>query len=225
MGCLFCQAIEKRGNQHADLPFICPQCRHDLLIEPQDMCRRCCFPSRGPGGYCPACWRALPPFNRALAAGVYTGHLRDLIIRFKFHGEKALAIPLGKLMSRQVIDLLNPPDLIIPVPLHTKRLASRGFNQAELLSRVLSGYCRAPVATGILNRHRPTVKQSELDRSARLDNVRGSFIVCDPWRLTGKAVLLVDDVYTTGATVIGCTQELLKVGARRVDVCVAAVDI
>ena len=102
----------------------------------------------------------------------------------------------------------------MPVPLHRKRLVQRGFNQAYLLVRTWG----KAVNRSMLRRTRPTSFQTGLKRKERFANVRGAFAVNDPAAVRGKRVLLVDDVYTTGATVMECTRTLLKNGASSVDI-------
>ena len=110
-------------------------------------------------------------------------------------------------------------DLIVPVPLHPKRLKQRGFNQALLLARA---FPEVPLGREAVVRVRHTVPQVELKPKERRDNVKGAFAVPDPALVKGKNVLLLDDVYTTGATVRECAKVLRRAGARRVDVLTVA---
>lgn len=217
-GCAFCG-----GRQQESL--VCAACASECLLKPHDLCRRCCYPSRGPLDLCRSCWQDPPPFNRAVAAGVYVGPLRNAIVRLKYFGEKARAQPLGRVLANQVACSLQPPDLIVPVPLHPQRLAVRGYNQAGILARVIGKEFALPVREDVLLRHRSTGPQASLGYSARQSNVKGAFTVAKAWCIVGKAVLLIDDVYTTGATARACTEALLHAGARRVDIAVLAVDI
>jgi len=104
-------------------------------------------------------------------------------------------------------------DMIVPVPLHTKRFVERGFNQASLISEALSTHIQIPVEQHILFRIRHTPHQAKLERTARLKNVKGAFHVDLPDRIRGMRVLLVDDVYTTGATMQACAKALHDAGA------------
>jgi Predicted amidophosphoribosyltransferases len=106
---------------------------------------------------------------------------------------------------------------IVPVPLHPRRLLSRGFNQSRELARLLSVRRSLPIWQGALVRVRRTVPQMELAREARAENIKGAF-AADSKRLSGKSVLLVDDIMTTGATLEECARAMLCAGARRVDV-------
>jgi competence protein ComFC len=108
------------------------------------------------------------------------------------------------------------PDIIIPVPLHPSRLHTRGYNQSELISRVLCRYLSVPVNPRILIKIRNTRPQTGLERARRTANLKGSFRVVDRPALIGKTVLLVDDIMTTGTTLDECADELLHSGARSI---------
>lgn len=109
-------------------------------------------------------------------------------------------------------------DLLIPVPLHPKRLRERGFNQALLLVKELSRRTGIPYQKGLLQKKRPTVPQIDLSGTEREKGVKGSFHIQRKEEVEGKKILLVDDVFTTGATVNECSKVLLSAGAKRVDV-------
>jgi len=107
-------------------------------------------------------------------------------------------------------------DMIIPVPLHKKRYAERGFNQATLLARELKKVIQVPVKTKRLARAKNTPHQARLNREGRLKNVENAFRILSPEKIQGKQILLVDDVYTTGATMQTCAEVLLEAGAKDV---------
>jgi ComF family protein len=109
-------------------------------------------------------------------------------------------------------------EVIIPVPLHLDRLRWRGFNQAQLLSQVMGRTHQIRIDPFLLERSRPTVPQTQLKESERRENVKGAFTVAVPERIQERQVLLVDDVYTSGATVAECTKALMRAGAQAVDV-------
>lgn len=152
---------------------------------------------------------------------VYDGVLRSAIHRFKFKKRKNLADPLGILLVKYLSS--NPAlevkeiDVIIPVPLHRKRLRERGFNQAELLARVVSKYYEKPVVSA-LERTKNTKAQFDLPRAERFKNITGAFKVADPKGVYNKRILLLDDIYTTGATIAECSKALRTAGARRVEI-------
>jgi ComF family protein len=152
---------------------------------------------------------------------VYDGALRTAIHRFKFKGRKKLAHALGLVMVQYLSQspslAMNEIDLIVPVPLHNKRLRQRGFNQTELLARVLSKYYGVPVQPA-LARTRDTKAQFDLPRTERFTNIDGAFEVIDHDLIHGRRVLLLDDIYTTGATIAECSKALQAAGARRVEI-------
>lgn len=135
--------------------------------------------------------------------------------RFKYEDRPDLGEPLGAALARMA-SRIAPIDGIVPVPLHPKRLAERGYNQAALLARPLARVLGAPIFTGVVLRERDTARQAELDRSARMKNVERAFRCCDQEGARMRRWLLVDDVRTTGATLRACAQALEEAGAARV---------
>jgi ComF family protein len=163
---------------------------------------------------CLDCARRHPPFKTARAVFPYDDFSRHLILAFK-HGDRTdLAPTLATWMFRASVDVLKKCDVIVPVPLHWRRLGNRRYNQASLLAYELSKLSAIPVASNILHRTRHTPPQGHLSRMARQNNLKGVFQsrdTCD-----GKTVLLVDDVLTTGTTIVNCTNCLLNAGAKEV---------
>lgn len=176
--------------------------------------------------HCGPCLQRRPRFRRARACGVYRASatadpLRRALQRYKYGRDVTLARPLGALLAA-VSAVHADTDLIVPVPLHLSRLRWRGFNQAQLLARPVSRLTGILVDPHALDRVRATRAQVELRGRERLANVRGAFRVVDRRRVADRRILLVDDVYTTGATVNECAQVLQRAGARSVDVLVLA---
>ena len=175
---------------------------------------------------CRTCQKVRPPFDRAVAFGSYEKTLRDLIHLLKFHDIRPLVPVLGRMLAEAIMGLESslPPGTIgvVPVPLYAKKKAQRGFNQAEiiagaalkLLSRLKAK--RFELVPHTLVRLRNTGSQIGLSRHQRRENLRGAFAVSDPTQIDGRYILLIDDVYTTGATAAECTRVLLRAGARRV---------
>jgi ComF family protein len=149
-----------------------------------------------------------------LAEGTQLNPLARAVRALKFRGHRAVAATLGEAMARVLPS--GPHDLVVPVPLHVARLRERGYNQAVLLARALARTAGLHVMPSGLVRRRPTPAQADLDAVARRANVRGAFVA--PARLAGAAVVLVDDVLTTGATADACARALRAAGARRVSV-------
>jgi len=143
--------------------------------------------------------------------GLYSGSLSEAIHLLKFSGLKRLAKPLGKLLTELPIP---PVDGIVPVPVTSRTLRTRGFNQALLLSSVLSRHLRVPVYMDILYKKRDTPAQIGLRARERAHNLKNAFEVRG--RVHNQRLLLLDDVMTTGATVKECAKTLVKSGARAV---------
>lgn len=161
-----------------------------------------------------------PPFRRLRSVACHEGPVRHASIALKYYDRLDLVPWMARWMQRSGQELLRDCDVIIPVPLHNKRLRKRRYNQAAELARALaqlSGKIYEPFA---LQRIRDTRQQAELSQTERLRNVSGAFRVCDDAMVTvqGRSILLVDDVYTTGATVKAACRALLKAGAADVDV-------
>jgi ComF family protein len=179
---------------------------------------------------CPLCQRADPPFERAVAYGSYDGQLRDLIHLLKFQQVRPSSSVLGRMLARTIANLEPSMPVgtiaIVPVPLHKRKQAQRGFNQAEVIAqsalKELSRPKRFELCTGILLRRRETGSQIGLTRHQRRENMRGAFAVDDPNRILKRDILLVDDVYTTGTTASECARVLLRAGAARVWVATVA---
>jgi ComF family protein len=160
-----------------------------------------------------------PRFDRARAAGVYAGTLRKAIHQFKYRGGLMFAKHLGRLLAGHGRRLLTVEaiDLIVPVPLHRRRLRQRGYNQSLELARHLGSCWKIPVAPEWLVRTRETPRQTALTRQERFLNMRGAFDWTGP-ALGDKRVVLIDDVYTSGATANECAGVLKKSGAGTVEV-------
>ena len=169
---------------------------------------------------CGACMTKKKHFTMARALGSYEGSLQEAIHRWKYEGKITLTPFLGKWMTEGLHRYWNPDtfDLLIPVPLHKKRLRERGFNQALLLVKELNRRTGIPYRKRVLQKRRLTIPQVNLSGVEREKEVRGSFHIIGGEELEGKSILLVDDVYTTGATVNECAKVLLTEGAKRVDI-------
>jgi ComF family protein len=207
----------------------CAACfaRTAFITEP--CCTACGHPfsyagQGGPDGLCSACRTAPPPWVRARGALRYDAQTARLILGFKYADRPELAAALAPMMARAGAALLREAELIVPVPLHRRRLFVRRYNQAALLARALSRLARVPAALDLLRRVRRTAPLGDLGRAARAERLAGA-IAAHPARAplaVGRRVLLVDDVMTSGATAAACTEALLAAGARAVDVLVAA---
>jgi ComF family protein len=172
--------------------------------------------------FCAACAstveRASGGDSQAIAAFAYGGAVARVVARLKYERRPDLARPLGDLLWRALEPHARAlhDAVVVPVPLHTSRLVERGFNQSALIARRVAHRLHAPLLPLALSRIRDTPQQAALHREARIANVAGAFCAREPSRLSGRAVLLVDDVRTTGATMNACTSALLGAGAASV---------
>ena len=169
---------------------------------------------------CGACVIHKKYFTMARALGVYEGSLQKAIHDWKYAGKTPLTPFFAEWMARGLNRYWEPCslDLLIPVPLYPQRLRKRGFNQALLLVKELSRHIGIPYQKTILQKKKSTIPQVNLSGIEREKGLKGAFHVIGEEALEGRTVLLIDDVYTTGATVNECSKVLLKGGAKRVDV-------
>lgn len=199
---------------------ICPGCLEALPFITSPLCTVCGIPFNGAGEDhpCGDCLTDPPPFHAARAALRYDTACRDLIHAFKYDGRSHLRRPLGLLAARSLAPFAAGfgADLLVPVPLHTTRLRSRGFNQAVLLAEILSHEWQTPLNRQAMVRTRRTTPQMELDRNQRLHNLHGAFNVTDLRAVAGKRIMVVDDVFTTGSTLAECAKVLKSAGATDV---------
>lgn len=207
---------------------VCPSCWPSLRFIDAPLCPRCGTPFEVPtpaGTLCGACLASPPPWTAARSAFGYDGAVQAALIGFKHADRLDHGTFLTQSLLRAGADLLADPDVrLVPVPLHRRRLIGRGYNQAHLLAEALGRRCHRPVIANALLRVRATPSQQGLSRSQRLANVGRAFRL-NPRvapRLAGHPVVLVDDVWTTGATVTGCTLALNAGGVHDVRVLTVA---
>lgn len=221
--CLVCSL----STSGASLPWVCQHCWEAVAYITPPACAQCGQPLAAPPEgiattthRCGACLLAPPPYDRARAVGLYAGVLRDMIHAMKYQRVYGLVRPLGDLLRQHFPTHWgeHPPVALIPVPLHRSRLRVREFDQALALARRLSQGVGVPLWPDVLIRHRPTLSQVGLSAAERRRNIRGAFTVRNPQCCAGQALLLIDDVYTTGATVQECARLLRQAGAASVDV-------
>ena len=167
-------------------------------------------------GRCGLCRRGLTAFDAAYSYGEFDGPLRKLIHLFKYGRLKPLAAPLGKMLAAALPRDCRY-DVVVPMPLHWRRGWERGFNQSELLARVVGAKFGVPVRKAV-GRKRRTPPQAGLTNAQRRLNVAGAFVCKKQSSVRDRHVLLVDDVLTTGATASACAGALKRAGAKRVTV-------
>jgi ComF family protein len=215
--CHFCKAfIPDAGELH-----LCSACLEGCSLICSPLCSVCGIPFQTDSGEdhtCGGCISEPPRFTAARAAALFDGPVRELIHRFKYNGRVQHCRPLALLAARRLGPFVEgfSADLLVPVPLHVKRLRQRGFNQAVLLGGVLAREWRLPFSRGNLRRIRWTEPQINLSAAERVANVRGAFSVGDPALIGEKRIILIDDVYTTGSTVAECARVLFKADAAAV---------
>ena len=216
--CPCCERFSEEGKQG-----FCSNCLSQIRwIEPP-FCSICGIPfiSREVETHpCGACVTHRKYFTIARALGAFEGSLQEAIHRWKYEGKTYLTPFFASWMAEGLNRYWEPGslDLLIPVPLHTRRLRERGFNQSLLLVRELSRRTGIPYRKSILQKKKSTIPQVNLSGVEREKELKGTFHVIGKEELSGLSVLLIDDVYTTGATVNECSKVLLRGGAKRVDV-------
>jgi ComF family protein len=171
-------------------------------------------------GLCGGCIAESPPYTQARALWVYNEVSRPLVTRIKFHDQTTLVPRYGVALARAGQAVLADAELLVPVPLHWRRLLARRYNQAALIAHAVGRASGLPVLTQALVRHRFTRPQTGLKRAERQKNVHRAFAVAESMkaRMEKKRIVLIDDVMTTGATVHACVEALMKAGAAEVRV-------
>ena len=204
-----CVGCSKTGN------FFCQKCREKLVYLPPPLCVKCSEPIHS-GTICHQCRSRQWNIDGIQSAFQYEGAIRQAIIQFKYHNVKALAEPLARLMvPRLELSPLNA-DMLIPVPSHPQRLRERGYNQAALLAGKLGRLTFIPVDDRALVRTKNTPQQAKTDSLAqRIENMADAF-ACKSRDLSGKRILLIDDVCTSGTTLNSCAIPLKAAGAASV---------
>lgn len=214
--CPICGGAASRG--------ICPDCLDKLPLVPKETCPHCgrgldkCY-CRHMRGEC---------FHRLASPCYYEGGMRRGICDLKFKGIKVHAGWIGTLMAQTVqehfLDEGEQIDLILPAPLSEKRLRERGFNQSLLLAEQTAALLELPLSSDGLVKKRDTAIQHDLNHKQRLENLHGAFQAVNE-KVSGKRILLIDDVATTGTTLSECGKALYLAGAERVLCCTAALSV
>ncbi len=185
-------------------------------------CASCEAPVTPLKAFCPACNATVQRLRgcdpRWTVASVFGGAVARAIVRLKSERRSEIARPLGDLLWQALAPRAKDLGSVVavPVPLHPSRLAERGFNQSALLAARVAGRLGVPLWPSALSRTRDTAPQATLPREARLANVADAFVARQPEHVCGRSVLLVDDVWTTGATLEACEKALLAAGATRI---------
>lgn len=205
----WCVGCGKEGE------LICQSCRQSLPRVMPPLCPKCGRPQSS-GKLCSNCvsWQA--EIDGIRSSFRFDGVIRQAIHQLKYRNLRTLAAPLARLMNNYLVLNPLPGEVLVPVPLHRKRLRERGYNQSSLLARGLGKLHNLPVIDNCLIRQRPSPPQARTSTvDERQSNVADAFACCDQ-RLKDKQVLLIDDVATSGATLDACAKALKEAGASSV---------
>ncbi len=217
--CLACSVVLSTGAKEV----FCPDCLRQITFITGSRCPVCgiIFPDSPSGDHvCGNCLENKPWFTSARAAVAYDGIILEAIHQFKYGRNVTTGAALASFLAG--FDLagqdLDSFDAIVPVPLHIKRLRERGFNQSLILARALGEKHGLNVDFSLLKRCKLTLTQTGLHKKEREMNISGAFVAGSPEKICEKKLILVDDVYTTGATINECAKTLVKAGASQVAV-------
>ncbi|AFM25699.1 ComF family protein [Desulfomonile tiedjei] len=224
--CHFCDSPEVESGFE-----ICADCAESITrIEPP-ICAQCGLPlahnTTHEMLFCGTCLTDPPAYGTARFGTAYEGDLRQALKNFKYNGQLRLSSALGQLLSEAFFRYYDPAqfDVIVPVPIHRKKLLERGFNQAVILARKLSKNTGIPLDRNSFKKIRDTPAQARLSKKERQRNLKGSFQVSRLNAIKDKRILLVDDVATTGSTITEASRTLHKAGAAQVSVLVLALTL
>ncbi len=193
---------------------LCADCFNAIERVSGAVCQRCGRTQPRPSRDCAHCRQQSNPVYVRTAA-IYRDPLTKLIHQFKYNQQFALSKPLSRLLAQQWPAWPSPIDALVPVPLHRSRERERGFNQSKRLAEGLGRAVGIPVRASWLKRTRATSRQVGLSAETRRTNVQGAF-AAHPSKLVGKHICLIDDVYTTGATMAASAETLRQAGAAQV---------
>jgi ComF family protein len=215
-----CPACQQEDRYHQGLGRNC--LRKIAFIAPP-ICLKCGRPKRlvaATQEFCPQCSETKYYFSAARAVAVYEGALREYLTELKYRFRPDLGEALGMLLVEWLKSHreFQNVDIMIPIPIHWQKLTVRGYNQAELLAKPLQKYLGIPIKSDIITRDKITQTQHALHKEERFANMHEAFRVINTKPLAGSRILLVDDIFTTGATVSEASRVLMRAGALDVEV-------
>jgi ComF family protein len=212
--CLGC--AEQLSSSHP--PLLCSHCLPGIQEITPPFCTNCGKPlTTGDNHLCLSCLETPLALTKARSSFLYQEPISTLVRQLKFNGNLTGLASLAALTQKSAAYAdLNPPDLILPVPLHIKRLRERGFNQSQLLAQACFPQWREKIRLDLLKRQRATVPQTRLSGKARRHNLHKAFCIEKNNEISGKNILLMDDVFTTGSTLYECAKVLWAAGAAEV---------
>lgn len=201
--------------------FICDDCLDQVEYIRSPICLRCGRPLEPAAGiedrYCGWCLEQPPHFHSARSAAVYRPPLSTLLHRLKYQADTTVRKALAELLEAGADNrATTDADVLVPVPLHRKRLTRRGLNQSLEIARIAFPHLRKKIVPNLLIRSKNTKPQTELNGIARRRNLRGAFRVSDEKMVKDKKIILIDDVFTTGTTIAECSKTLKKAGASEI---------
>lgn len=218
----------KKGITHLFYPDLCEGCNKPLVAEEDVLCIACetLVPETGYDSVADndtsMRFAGRIPFKHATSFAYFTdeGLLQHLLHGLKYKGRKDIGAYLGSRFARRLgtTDWVSTVDAIVPVPLHTTRMARRGYNQSEVIAEAMSGVLRIPTLSRPLARVRNTESQVNKTRIERTENMQAAFAVTDHAEFAGKHILIIDDVLTTGATIEACANALLAVEGVKISI-------
>lgn len=201
--------------------YICDECWNSIKLIEEPFCAICGRPFTESEKICEKCKKSPPIFSKARAIARYNETIRQAIHLLKYEKKRVMLKYMSALVRERLPDLLviEDYDYLLPVPLHKKRLRERGFNQAELIGRIVEKSSNVQMDSDNLVRIRNTLPQSNLETSKeKHQNVQKAFVFRNPEKIKAKKVLIVDDILTSGATVSEITRVLMRANAGQVDV-------
>ncbi|MEG1499511.1 MAG: ComF family protein [Clostridia bacterium] len=211
-----CLCCKKEIDEKEKLTF-CQKCEKSLPYNNQKICTKCgTYLEKGTSTLCINCKNSQKFYKKARAPFIYEGSIKKLVYDFKYNDCTYLAEPLSNMMSREIVLSNFTFDVIIPVPLCKTRLRERGYNQSLLLSNAIAKNFNSHVVTNALIRIKKTQTQTHLSFDERRKNLENAFTIANSDGFKGKNVLLVDDVFTTGATAENCSELLFNNGAKNI---------
>ncbi|MBN1405208.1 MAG: ComF family protein [Candidatus Omnitrophica bacterium] len=201
--------------------YICADCFKEIKINKPPLCIKCSRSLYGLpeiSALCGVCLSSAYHFDKAFVCCSYEGLIKELIHKFKYNNRKYLIYLFDKIIEDFMKDKITACDInmAVPVPLYGARARERGFDQALLLSKNISRALNIPLNYNILIRNRNTAQQANLGKTQRFNNIKGAFSVREKSVFNKKNLLLVDDVFTTGATANECAKVLKQSGAKKV---------
>ena len=216
--CVFCSSELSEKDKH----LTCEKCFNTLPFNTGKVCTRCGHPVFGVAQYCIDCKGTPCDYEHARAPFLYEGQIKSILYKLKYSGAQYLSYALSAYLANEYIINNFSCDACIPVPLCNKRLKERGYNQAYLLARDFCNNIKIPLLSSTLIRIKDTPSQTQSSGRERAENMKGAFKVENKLSIKGKSILLIDDVYTSGATAMECASVLKRAGAKFVYVlCVA----